>query len=139
MATPATDALMLKGSASYPLTVRRTVGCLRRYPWHVAGAVAAFLAAGATVIALGQGVRNLLDGGLHGTPASLTAAAALLLLLVGIYGASGLARVYLSGFIAERVATDLREQLMSKLLAQSVGFFEERGSSLMWSRATSDV
>src|SRR5580704_13602274 len=89
-------------------TLRRTLARLQPYPWHVIGCVVAFAAAGATVIALGQGVRNLLDVGLHGTSAALAGAVGVLLLLVALYGASALGRVYLSGFLAERVATNLR-------------------------------
>jgi len=128
-----------KASTANWRTVLRVCGCLRPYPWHVAVAILAFAAAGATVIALGQGVRNLLDVGLRGTPATLAIAAAMLLLLVAVYGASGLGRVYLSGFIADRVATDLRKQLMDRLLGHGAGFFDEHGASMVWSRATSDV
>jgi ATP-binding cassette subfamily B protein len=120
-------------------TFLRVLGHLRPYRLRMAGALVTFVAAGGALIALGQGVRRLLDVGLHGTAASLDASALLLLGLVAIYGASGLARAYLSGFIGERVTTDLRQQLVTKLMAHGPGFFEAESSNVLWSRVVADV
>jgi len=131
---------MSVGSSNSSLkTLLRLIGSLRPYPVQAVLALATFALAGLIVVALGQGVRRLLDVGIHGNLASLNTATLALLLLVFVYGMTGLARAYLSGFITERITADLRQQLMTKLLAHGLGFFEEQGSGLLWSRVMSDV
>jgi len=131
---------MSAGSSNSSLkTLLRLIGSLRPYPLQTLLALATFALAGVIVVVLGQGVRRLLDVGLHGTLASLNMATLALILLVFVYGLTGLARAYLSGFITERITADLREQLMTNLLAHGLGFFEEQGSGLLWSRVMSDV
>jgi ATP-binding cassette subfamily B protein len=99
----------------------------------------AFAAGGATVLALGQGVKTLIDHGLHGGgPSAMRLTAVGLLVLVLIYGASAFGRAYLSGFLGERVTTDLRRQVLAKLLEHGPAFFEREGAGLIWSRVSSD-
>lgn len=102
-------------------------------------AFATFAVAGALVILLGQGVRGFVDHGLHGSVADLNQAALRLLGLTLLYGLTGMGRAYLSGFIGERLSTDLRKEVFERLMREEVAAVEGGGAALVWSQVVSDA
>ncbi len=121
-------------------TAARLIACVRPYWFHAVMALVAFVVGGAIILSLGQGVRSLIDHGLHGRgPGALRRTCLELLGLVLVYGASATGRAYLSGVIGERVSTDLGQRTLRRLLEHGPGFFEQEGAGLLWSRVRSDL
>lgn len=64
------------------------------------------------------------------------------LILVGVFGLQSLAtalRYYLFTITGERIVTKLREELYQRILAQEIGFFDERRTGELVSRLASDT
>jgi ATP-binding cassette subfamily B protein len=121
-------------------TASRLIACIRPYWVQATLGLAAHVLGGAIVLSLGQGVRNLVDHGLHGHgPSGLRWTAVVMLGLVLLYGASACVRAYLSAFLGDRVSTDLSQRVLARLLDHGPGFFELEGTGLLWSRVSSDL
>ncbi len=113
---------------------------LRPYRWQIAGALLALTVAGLTVLALGQGLRRLIDDGLtQGDPALLNGALVALLAVSLALAAATYSRFYLVSWIGERVAADLRRAVYSHVLSLSPGFFEVTRTGELMSRLTTDT
>lgn len=113
---------------------------LRPY-WKQAliAASALFVAAG-SVLAIGQGLRLVIDRGFAaGTPAALDQS----LLLVGgvviVMAAAAALRFYWVMWIGERMAADLRKDVFTRLLALEPGFYLRNGVAEIQSRMTTDT
>ncbi len=120
--------------------LRHLMGFLRPYVLHIAGAAAALLVASATWLALGQGVRMMVDRGFAQRDAVLLDQALLLLLaVVLVMGASVFGRFYLVSWIGERVVADIRRAVYHRVLALSPGFFELTRVGEVMSRLTADA
>ena len=121
-------------------SLRRIGPFLRPYGWQIAGALIALTVAGLTVLALGQGLRQLIDSGLtRGDPALLNGALFTLLgVSVALAGAT-YSRFYLVSWIGERVAADLRRAVYSHVLSLNPGFFEVTRTGELMSRLTTDT
>ncbi len=110
------------------------------YRWQIAGALVALTVAGFTVLALGQGLRQLVDSGLtRGDPGLLNAALVTLLVVSLALAAATYSRFYLVSWIGERVAADLRRAVYSHLLSLNPGFFEVTRTGELMSRLTTDT
>jgi ATP-binding cassette subfamily B protein len=80
---------------------------LRPYAGRAAGAALALLLAAGLVLALGQGLRRLVDEGFaEGAPAQLDRAALAMFAVVAALAAATAARFYLVSWLGERVAGD---------------------------------
>ena len=110
------------------------------YRWRVAAALVALLAAAGSVLALGQGVKFVVDSGFgSGDPRMLdralgAAVAVAVTLALATYG-----RFYLMMSTGERVVADLRRAVFDHLLALSPGFFERARTGEVISRLASDA
>jgi ATP-binding cassette subfamily B protein len=121
-------------------TAVRLLACVRAYPFHLAMVWVVYIAGSGIILVLGQGVKTLIDHGLHGGGLIATRRTLLtLLVLVIVYAATSFGRVYFAAFIGDRVNTSLNRQVIKKLLEHGPGFFETEGSGLLWSRASSDI
>lgn len=121
-------------------TALRLLALAAPYRGRVALAVLSFAAAGLIVLGLGRAVRLFVDEGVRrGGPHALASTASELLVLVALYGAAGLARVYLAAFLADRIVVDLRERVVRRLLQHSPAFFDQESSHLVWSRFSADA
>src|SRR5690348_6357842 len=107
--------------------LRRLLGFVRPYRLHLAGAMTALVVAAATVLALGQGLRRLIDDGFRsGDTALLDRAAFVLLGVVVLLAASTFCRFYLVSWIGERVVADIRRAIFDRIIGFSPAYFETR-------------
>lgn len=118
----------------------RLSGYLRPYWLQALGAGTALIVAGAMVLAVGQGLRLLIDQGFAAqSPAALDR---LLLLTGGIIAMLALAsalRFYWITWIGERIAADLRRDVFNRLLALEPDFYTRNGVGEIQSRMTTDT
>ncbi len=120
--------------------LRRVVGLLAPYRWRVVGAVLALLTTSLATLALGQGLRILIDDGFTGDdPATLDRALALLIGLSVVLAAGFFSRYYLVSWLGERVVADLRNAVFERIVALHPGFFEITRTGEVLSRLTTDT
>ena len=104
------------------------------------GAGAALLAAAGLTLALGQGLKRLIDEGFAaGGAAALDSAAALMFAVVAALAAATATRFYLVSWLGERVAADLRRRVFDHVLGLSPAYFETARTGDILSRMTADV
>ncbi|MDR9414165.1 MAG: ABC transporter transmembrane domain-containing protein [Spiribacter sp.] len=118
----------------------RLAGYLKPYlPQATLAGVALIVAAG-SVLAIGQGLRLLIDEGFaSSTPATLDR---MLLLTTGVVLVLALAsamRFYWIMWVGERVAADLRQNVFNRLLALEPEFYKRNGVGEIQSRMTTDT
>lgn len=121
-------------------TLRRIFSMLKPYKLQVAGAMVALLFTASSTLAIGQGLRFLIDEGFSGNdPSVLTTA---LLFLFGIGGAIAVGsfmRFYLMTWLGERVVADLRHNVFERIIELDVAFFETTRTGELLSRLTTDT
>jgi ATP-binding cassette subfamily B protein len=123
-----------------PGALRLLLPYMRPYAGHVAGATVALLVSSSLVLALGQGVRHLIDRGFAGsTPAALDQAALAMFAVVAALAVATYARFSLVSWLGERVAGDLRRDLFSHAIGLSPSFYETARTGDVLSRLTADV
>jgi ATP-binding cassette subfamily B protein len=122
------------------LALRLLLPHLRPYLPRALGAGAALLVAALLTLALGQGLRTLIDTGLGpGSAAGLNAAAALMAGIVAALGVATALRYYLVSWLGERVAADIRRRVYDHVVGLSPSFFETARTGDILSRMTADV
>jgi ATP-binding cassette subfamily B protein len=123
------------------LSSLRVLGPLvRPYRWHVAGALVALTLSSVMVLALGQGLRRLIDTGFAtGGTARLNHAALLMLALVAILACATYARFSLVSWLGERIAADLRRAVFDHVLELSPAWLEQARTGDVLSRLTADI
>jgi len=120
--------------------LRRILPYLRPYTLGILGAVAALTLAAGTVLALGLGLRTLVDEGFSAGDAALLDRAlmvlfgVILLLAIATYG-----RFYLVSWVGERVVADIRRDVFNHILGLSPSFFETTKTGELLSRLTADT
>jgi len=120
--------------------LRRTAGFLKPYKGRVAAAIAALLVTVATGLAIGQGLKILIDSGFAaGDAAALDRALIFLLSLAVIMAGGTFARFYFVSWIGERVVADLRQAVFDRILSLHTGFFEVTRTGEVLSRLTTDT
>ena len=127
-----------------PITALRTLArigaYLRPYRREVAYAAVALLVAAAAVLAVGQGLRSVID---HGFGASdggqLDRALGLMLAIVIVMAAATYTRFYFVSWLGERVTADLRRDVFDHLLRLPPEFFELTRTGEVISRLTNDT
>ncbi len=121
-------------------SLKALLGFVRPYWLAVAGAAVALVVAAGTVLALGQGLRTLVDKGFSSGDAGLLDTALLVLLVVILLlAAATYSRFYLVSWIGERVVTDLRRAVFDHIVKLSPGFFEVTRTGEVLSRLTTDT
>jgi len=137
----AQDAAAEARPGSRNLKVLLTLGrFLRPYRWRVAGALVAMMCASGAVLAIGGGLRRLIDRGFaDGSILSLDRAVLSLLVVVAVLAAGTFGRFYLVSWIGERVVADIRASLYRHLLSLSPGWFESIRSGEVLTRLTNDT
>jgi ATP-binding cassette, subfamily B, bacterial len=113
---------------------------LRPYLWRVLGAAASLLLAAGLVLALGQGVRRLIDQGFaSGSMGHLNGAALAMFAVVAALAGATFARFSLVSWLGERVAADLRRDMFDRVLSLSPAFFETARTGDILTRLTADI
>ncbi|HVI90273.1 MAG TPA: ABC transporter transmembrane domain-containing protein [Dongiaceae bacterium] len=113
---------------------------LTPYRWQMAGATFALIVTAGTMMALGQGLRHLIDRGFANGDKSLLEVSVLVLFGVSVLLALGTyARYYLVTWVGERVVTDIRKAIFDHLLKLDPGFFEATRTGEVLSRITTDT
>lgn len=112
---------------------------LMPYRWRVAGALLALIIAASCVLALGQGLRHVIDAGFgSGDPRLLNAALAAIVGVSVVLACATWARFYLMMSVGERVIADLRRAVYAHVLALSPAFFDSARTGEIASRLTND-
>jgi ATP-binding cassette subfamily B protein len=122
------------------LSLRLLLPYLRPYRWRVAAASAALLVAAGLMLAIGQGLRHLIDSGFGGGGAgALDTAALAMFALVAALAFATSSRFFLVTWLGERVAADLRSAVFNHVLTLSPAFFETARTGDILSRLTADI
>jgi ATP-binding cassette subfamily B protein len=113
---------------------------LRPYRWQAIGATLALVVAAGTVLALGPGLKFLIDQGFgQGDPGVLNKAVLALCVVAMLLALGTAARYYLVSWIGERVVADMRQAIFSHIIGLSPGFFEVTRTGEVISRLTTDT
>jgi len=120
--------------------LKQVLPYLRPYRWSMVGALLALIAAASTVLAIGAGLRNVVDQGfVTANPAMLDRSLLLLFVVIVILAIATYARFSLVSWLGERVVADLRQAVYRHLLTLSPGYFETARSGDIISRLTTDT
>ena len=110
------------------------------YRLAIAGALVALTVAAGTVLALGLGLRRLVDEGFaSGEAALLDDALVALVVVIVLLAAASYGRFYLVSWLGERVVADIRSAVFSHVMGLSPGFFEATRTGEVLSRITTDT
>lgn len=121
-------------------SLRRALSFLAPYRTRVVLATIALTVTAGTVLALGQGLRGLVDSGFaDGDPAALDNALAFLIGLSVLMAVGTYCRFYLVTWLGERVVADLRNAVFDRVLRLDPGFFEVTKTGEILSRLTTDT
>ncbi len=113
---------------------------LRPYVGRTALATLSLLSAALLLLALGQGVRGLIDRGFaSGSTAHLDHVALGMMAVVAALAVATVARFSLVSWLGERVAADLRRDLFERTLSLSAEFFETARTGDILTRLTADI
>jgi ABC-type multidrug transport system fused ATPase/permease subunit len=128
---------------SWARTARRVsvlVRLARPYRGRVIGGVAALLVATAASLAPPWLGKIAIDEGIQGEDLRLLAWVVVAFLAAGLVAwLAGVAQVYLTSWVGERVLADLRLRLFRHLGRLSLGFYERNRTGAIISRLTNDV
>jgi ATP-binding cassette subfamily B protein len=120
--------------------ILRLARFLLPYRWRIAAAIFALIVAAGSVLALGQGLKHVIDSGFaSGNPGLLNAALAGVLAIATVLSGATYARFYLMMSTGERVIADLRRALFDHILTLSPGFFDTTRTGEIISRLTNDT
>ena len=138
------DRIPIDAPKLAPATAFRTLARVGRfvapYKRQVAYAVVALVIAAGSVLAIGQGLRFVIDRGfVAGSAAELDRALALLGAVIVVMAAATYTRFYFVSWIGERVTADLRRAVFDHLLRLPPAFFETTRTGEVISRLTNDT
>jgi len=110
------------------------------YKRRIVAAALALLVAAGSVLALGQGLRHVIDAGFaSGNAASLNAALAGVIAIAVVLSVATYARFYLMMSTGERVIADLRRAVFDHILTLSPAYFDATRTGEVISRLTNDT
>ena len=113
---------------------------LAPYRWVMAAAVIALCVSAAAVLAMGQGLRVLIDDGLSSEEIGRLHEALIYMAgMVGLLAAGTFTRFYLVSWLGERVVADIRRAVFRRLVGLSPAFFEINKVGELLSRITTDT
>jgi len=110
------------------------------YRARIAGAVLALVIAAACVLALGQGLKHVVDNGFgSGDPRLLDEALGAMIAVAAVLAVATYFRFFLMMTTGERVITDLRRAVFDHILGLEPGFFEATRTGEVISRLSTDT
>ena len=120
--------------------ILRLARFLAPYRWRIAAALVALLVAAACVLALGQGLRLVVDRGFgSGEPQLLDQALGAVVAVAAVLAVATYFRFRLMMATGERVVADLRRAVFDHLLGLAPAFFESARTGEVISRLASDA
>ena len=120
--------------------IRPLLQFIRPYRSVVFGALVALTVSAAAVLAMGVGLRLLIDQGLGGDNIDLLNNALVYLIgMVVLLAASTFSRFYLVSWLGERAVADIRLAIFARILRLSPAFFEINKTGELLSRITTDT
>ena len=126
--------------ASPRTALSRIAPFLKPYRRRIACAVIALLVAAACVLALGQGLKHVIDRGFgSGDPRLLNQALFALIAVAAVLSLATFFRFYLMMTTGERVVTDVRRAVFDHLLGLEPAFFDAGRTGDVISRLTNDT
>jgi ATP-binding cassette subfamily B protein len=135
------DVLRLsrRGGAHLKLFAK-LAGFLLPHKWRIGAALVALLIAAGCVLALGQGLKHVIDAGFgSGEPHLLDQALAAMIAVAALLATATWFRFYLMMSTGERVVTDLRKAVFDHILGLDPAFFEATRTGEVMSRLTNDT
>jgi len=124
---------------NYSVLIKITTFLLR-YKGTLMGAGFALIFTAGVTLAMGQGVRILIDEGfVAGSKEQLNSAAILIIGIALLMAAGTYVRFYLVSWLGERVSADIRASVFDHLLSLHPSYFEENRSGEIMSRLTTDT
>jgi len=121
-------------------SLARVAAYLRPYRWQVAAAAVALIVAAGAVLAIGQGLKGVIDRGFGaGNAGELDRTLALMLVVIVVMAIATYTRFYFVSWIGERVTADLRRSVFDHLLRLPPGWFEVTRTGEVISRLTNDT
>lgn len=113
---------------------------LKPYRWRVVTALAALVVAASCVLALGQGLRHVIDAGFGSSDPKLLNVALIAIFGVAvILAAATWTRFYLMMSVGERVIADLRQAVFAHMLSLSPAYYDSARTGEIASRLTNDT
>ena len=130
----------MQAGKSAPSAVSFMLPFVSRYVWQAAGAAFALLASAALTLALGQGVRRLIDHGFaSGSQTQLNRTALVMLCIVALLACATVARFTLVTWLGERIGADIRHRVFDHVISLSPAWFETARTGDVLSRLTADT
>jgi ATP-binding cassette subfamily B protein len=121
-------------------TLARVGRFVRPYRRQVVYAAIALVFAAASVLAVGQGLKFVIDRGFAaGNAAELDRMLVVMLGVVALLAVATYTRFYFVSWLGERVTADLRRAVFDHLLAMPPGYFEMMRTGEVISRLTNDT
>jgi ATP-binding cassette subfamily B protein len=121
-------------------TLARVGRFLKPYRRQVVFAAIALVFAAAAVLAIGQGLKFVIDRGFAaGNAAELDRMLAVMLGVIGLLALATYTRFYYVSWLGERVTADLRRAVFDHLMAMPPGYFEMMRTGEVISRLTNDT
>lgn len=113
---------------------------LRPYRLRIMAALVALVVAAASVLLIGQGLRQVIDKGfVAGSAEWLNYALLGMLAVILVMSLATYTRFYLVSWLGERITADLRRRVFAHLLHLSPEFFEQNRTGDVLSRLTNDT
>jgi len=126
-------------SKNYSVLIK-LLAFLTRYKATLIGAGCALIFTAGVTLAMGQGVKILIDDGFVAGSREKLNTAALFIVAVALLMAIGTyVRFYLVSWLGERVSADIRQSVFDHLLTLHPNYFEENRSGEIMSRLTTDT
>jgi ATP-binding cassette subfamily B protein len=120
--------------------LRRLIAYVRPYRAGILGASVALVVAASAVLALGAGLRHLVDQGFVVGDARLLDQAVMILLgVVALMAAATFGRFWLVSWVGEKVVADLRRDVFAHALTLDPGFYDRQRTAEIAARLTTDV
>lgn len=127
-----------------PRSIQKPLGLLwpllTPYKRQLAGGIGALVLASGMMLAMGWGLKNIVDHGFADTSgAFLNRALLVLLVVILLMAGATYTRVRLINQVAERVTTDLRQRIYAHLLSLDPAYFEREKTGDQVSRINADT
>lgn len=113
---------------------------IKPYKWVAFLALLALLVTAGLNLAVGQGVKFVIDNGfIAGSKEQLTNAIFFMIGLISLVAIGTFSRFYLMTWLGERVSGDLRQAVFERIVSLHPSYFEENRSGELMSRLTTDT